>query len=95
MCAKFGTPNLPQSSDITQNSDGGISVFQISCQSLIKVNYHNSRTSEDIEMKLGTVTKIDKRNKTTAKKIDDDVTVIFLIYGLFLGIRKLVSGCIV
>ena len=41
-------------------------------------------------MKLGPVTKLDKRNKTTLKKFDDDVisanyevTVIFPIYGQF------------
>ena len=41
-------------------------------------------------MKLGPVTKHDKRNKTTLKKFDDDVisanyevTVIFPIYGQF------------
>ena len=58
-----------QSSYIGQNSDGGISDFQISSQSLIKVNCHNSRTSDDIEMKLGPGTKIDKRNKKNVKKI--------------------------
>ena len=60
ICAKFGIPNLPQSSDIGKNSDRGISDFQISGQSLIKVNCHNSRTSDDIDMKLGPVTKLDK-----------------------------------
>ena len=46
-------------------------------------------------MKLGPVTKIDKRNKTTLKKFDDDVMsancdviVIFPIYGQFGEIRK-------
>ena len=34
--AKFGIPNLPQSPDIVQNSDVGISNFQISGQSFIK-----------------------------------------------------------
>ena len=41
-------------------------------------------------MKLGPVTKLDKRNKTTSKKIDDDVMsencdaiAIFSIYGQF------------
>ena len=67
--AKFGIPNSPQSPDIRQNSDGGISEFRISRQSLIKGNCHNSRASDDIDMKLGTVTKIDKRNKTTLKKL--------------------------
>ena len=41
-------------------------------------------------MKLGPVTKLDKRNKTTSKKLDDDIMPancdvidIFLIYGQF------------
>ena len=36
--AKFGFPNSPQYPDIGQNSDGGISDFGISGQSLIKGN---------------------------------------------------------
>ena len=40
---------------------------------LIKENYHNFKTSDDIGMKLKPVTKLDKRNKTTSKKINDDV----------------------
>ena len=50
---------------------GGISdlrIFWISDQSLIKGNCHNSRTSDNIEMKLGPVTKLHKINKTTSKK---------------------------
>ena len=50
-------------------------------------------------MKLGTITKIYKRNKTTSNKFDDDimsancdVIVIFPIYGEFGGIRKPDSG---
>ena len=46
-------------------------------------------------MKLGAVTKPDKRNKTTSKKIDDDVMsanfdviVTFLIYGQLEAIPK-------
>ena len=46
-------------------------------------------------MKLGRVTKLDKRNKATSKKIDDDVMsanfdviAIFLIYGQFGAIRN-------
>ena len=66
--AKFGIRNSSQSLEIGQNSDGGISDFWISGQSLIKENCHNSRTSDDIDMKLGPVTKLDKRNKTTLKK---------------------------
>ena len=52
MRAKFGIPNLLRSPDIGQNSDGGISDFRISGQSLIKENCHNYRTSDDIDMKL-------------------------------------------
>ena len=59
--------------DIRQNSDGCIPDFQISGQSLIKGNCHNSRYSDDIDMKLAPVTKFDKKNKTTSKKFDDDV----------------------
>ena len=53
-------------------------------------------------MKLGPVTKLDKRNKITSKKFDDDVMsencdviVIFPIYGQFGAIRKPDSGRIV
>ena len=55
--AKFGIPNSPQSPDIGQNSDGAISDFRISGQSFINGNCHNSRTSDDIDMKLGSETK--------------------------------------
>ena len=57
---KFGIPNMPLSSDIGENSDGGISDFRIFGQSLIKENFRNSRSSEDIDMKLGLVNKLDK-----------------------------------
>ena len=53
-------------------------------------------------MKLGPVTKLDKRNKTMLKKFDGDVisasyevTVTFPIYGQFGTIWKPDSGCIV
>ena len=55
----------------------------------------NSRTSNDIDMKFGPVTKLDKRNMATSKKIGDDVMsavcdviVIFPIYGHFGAIWK-------
>ena len=35
----------------------------------MKENCHNCRTSDDIDMKLGRVTKLDKRNKTTSKNL--------------------------
>ena len=50
-------------------------------------------------MKLGPVTKLDKRNKTTSKKFDDnvmsencDVIVIFRIFGNFGAVWRLDSG---
>ena len=53
-------------------------------------------------MKLGPVTKLDRRNKTALKKIDNDVMlgncdviVIFSIYGQFGGIREWDSGRLV
>ena len=53
-------------------------------------------------MKLGPVTKLDKRNKTTSNKFDDDamsticdLIVIFPIYGQFGAIRKPDAGRIV
>ena len=48
-----------------QNSDRDISDFRISGQPLIKENCNNSRTSDDIVMKLGPVTKLDMKNKAT------------------------------
>ena len=53
-------------------------------------------------MKLGPVSKLDKKNKTTSKKFDDDlmskkydVIAIFPIYGQFGAICKPDSGRIV
>ena len=50
-------------------------------------------------MKLGPVTKIDKKNKTTSKKLDVDVMsencnviVIFWIFGQFGAVQRLDSG---
>ena len=36
---------------------------------VLKDNFHNSRFSDDIEMKIGPITKHDKRNKTTPKNL--------------------------
>ena len=69
----LGVPNTPQSPDIGQNSDSDISNFWISGQSLTKENCHNSRTSDDINLKLGLATKLDKGNKKTPKIFDNDV----------------------
>ena len=62
----FGIPYSTQSHDIGSTSD-----FRISGRSLIKRNCHNTRVSDDIDMKLGPVTKFDKRNNV--KKFDGDV----------------------
>ena len=67
ICAKFAISNLPQSPDIGQNSDGGNSNFSISGQTFIK-KFSNSRASDNIDMKLRTVTKFDQRNKKNNNK---------------------------
>ena len=69
ICAKFGISFLPQSLDIAPNSDEGVSDFRISGQSLIKRNCHKSRTSDDIDMKIGPVTTRDKRKKQQQKSL--------------------------
>ena len=73
---------MPQSPDIGQNSDGGISDFRISGHSLIKENCYNSRTSDDIDMKLGPVTKIDRETKQHQKNLR--MTSCWIIVTLFL-----------
>ena len=89
---------LYQSPDIGENSDGDISDFS---QSLIKESCRNSITIDDIDMKLGPVTKLYKSNKTTSELIDDDimlencdVIVVFWICGQFGAIWKLCSKLI-
>ena len=82
---------MSQSQDTGHNSDWGIYDFQISGQSFISKNFRNS--SHDIDMKLGPVTKLDKRNTVRSKKFDEfsescDVIVIFPIYSQFGAIRK-------
>ena len=74
----------------------------MSGESLIKENYHNSKTSDDVRMKLGPVTKLGKRNKGTSKNIDDDVNsvnflviLIFTIYDQFGAYRKPDFRCLV
>ena len=59
---------------------------------IVKENCHNSRTSNDIDVKLGSVTKLNKWSKTRSKKFDDDVmtancdvSVIFLQFIANLG----------
>ena len=59
--------NFSQSSGIGQNSGGGISDLQISGQSLIKENCHDSRASDDIDMKLGPVSNLARERKQRQK----------------------------
>ena len=104
--AKFGHLDLPQSVVIRKNSDGSISDLPISDQYLIKkiviIPEPMWYWQNDIDMKLGPVTKLDKRNKTTSKEIDDnvitlncDVIGIFPFYGQFGAIEKPASRRIV
>ena len=62
--AKVGIPKSTQILSKTQT--GGI--FWVSGQFLVKENCHNSRTSNDIGMRLGPVITLDKRIKRTSKK---------------------------
>ena len=100
--SKFFIPNSFQSSGIEQNPDKGVSVFRISSQSVIKEGCHNSKLSYDIDRKLGTVNKPDKRNMATSKKFDcdvmylnSDIIVIFSIYGQLGAVWKPDSECMV
>ena len=91
--------SITWSPDVGQNSDGGISDFRISGESLVKENCYNSRTGDDIDMKPEPVTKLDNRNKTTSKKFNEDVMsencdviVIFQIFGQVGAVWRLDSG---
>ena len=93
VCAKFVIPNSPQSPVIGQNSDGRIFDFHISGQSLI--NKIVVTPEPGVDMKLGPVTKLDKRNWATSEKFDDDIMldncevfVFLLIYDQFAAIWK-------
>ena len=93
---------MPQSPDIEKNSNGGVFDIRISDQCLKKVNCHNSRTCDDIDMKLGPVSKLEKKNKTTSREFDDDVMsancediFIFSIYCQFGALQNLISRHIV
>ena len=68
----------------------------------MKRNYYNSRTSDNIDMKLEPLIKPEKWYKMTSTKFDDDfilanyeVIEIFLIYGLFEAIWKTYSGSMI
>ena len=85
--ANLGILNSPQYPYIGQISDKGIFDFRISGQSLIKVNCQNSRTNDSTDEKLGTVTKLENREKKKyVISVNCDVIVIFPIYDQFSGI---------
>ena len=67
--AKAENFNTFRKTNMGQNSDRGISNFQISDKSLINKNCHNLRTSNNIGIKLGSLTELDKENKTASKKL--------------------------
>ena len=79
---------MTQSPDIGQNLDVGISDFWISGQFLIKENYHNYRTCNDIDMKFDKKTKQSQKNDGDFSLVNCDVIVIFPFYGQFGAIRK-------
>ena len=73
--------------------------FRTSDQFFTNKNCHNSRTSHDIDVKLGSVTKLDRKNTETSKKSDNDVMspigdiiVCFSIYGQFAAILYIINN---
>ena len=89
---------MPQSSDIGKNSDGDISDFWITGQSLINENCHNNRTSNDVDIKLVSISKLDNRNTERQKKDNDvtsanwDVIVFFLFMANFEQSRSWITA---
>ena len=86
---------MPQSPDIGYNLDRVFLISKFLVNSYIKENCHNSRTNDETDMKLGPATMLHTRNKTTPKKLGDDVMsenfdviVIFLICGEFGALQK-------
>ena len=65
-------------------------------------NCHNPRTSNYIDIKLGSLTKLDKRDTAVSEIFDDNVVsgnydppVIFRVYGRFGAIQKPASRQVV
>ena len=77
--------------DIGENSGGGNFGFIV--KSLINKDCHNSRTSDDIDMKLVLLAKLDKRN--TSCKETMTLLFFFSIYDQFGTIQRLDCRCIV
>ena len=76
----------PQSPDIGKNSDGRFLTSRFLVNPLLKKIVINPE-SDDVDMKLALLTKLDKRNKTSKKFHNEvmlencDIIVIFLING--------------
>ena len=88
---------LPSIENIGQNWHRDISNFLISGQFLINKNLHNSRTTNDIDMKLRPESKLDKKNTKTSnvltmtfwiKSASRYIIVVYSIYQKFGAIRK-------
>ena len=80
---------------LDKTQEGFFPIFLFLVKSIINKNCYNSRTSNDIDVKPGPVTTLDKRNMATWKKFNSgvmptnyDVIVFFLIYGWFGAIWK-------
>ena len=85
---------------LSRNKQTQTRVLPIYGQSIVNENCHHFRTSNDIEIKLGPVTKEGEVN--VKKKLDDDfmlascdIITIFLIYGKFGAIWVLDSGSVI
>ena len=93
--------SLPRSSPqiLDKTQTGFLFTSEFLVKSLINKNYHKCKTSVDIVMKLGSLTKLDKRNTVTSKNgyvfMSVNYDVIFLIYDRFGAIQKPDSGCMV
>ena len=68
----------PSPQILGKSQTGVLPISGISGQFLIKENCHTFRTSDDIDMKLGPVTKLDQKNKKPSKKSDVDVMLLRL-----------------
>ena len=68
----FGIPNLPQSPDIGPTQTGVFPISAFLVKLFTNKSCHKSRTSDDIDVKLRPVTKLDKGNTTTLKEFDSN-----------------------
>ena len=100
--AKFNIPIFSSLQIFDKIQTGVFLISEFLVNPFLKENCHNSRTSNDIYIKLTQVAKIDKRNTRTSKKFDHDLIsakcdiIVFLkVHGQFAVTRKPDSECIV